>query len=376
VSVSHADDTLALLSDVAADFAVPNAERVRALRDAGGGLDRTMWRRLADNGWLSIVVPEELGGAELGLEAAAIVARRLGYAGFPEPFVAAGVLAPAVLAAGKDPGRQHRIDSVLAGDIVAAVGWQGPQGGFEPAVGGVRATPGDDGTELSGVTRFIGVPDADGFVIAAREPDGIRLDWVVAGADGLTVHVEHTVDGIASPRLELDGVRVPDTDRLLPAPEGGVLLRAAVDLARVAVSAELLGVMDRALELTLDYLRQRKQFGAPIGSFQALQHRAADIWMQRELSAAALDAAIQVHMNRSSSETDRAAAASSVKARTAHAAPLMCTEALQLHGAIGFTDEYELGIYINRALALAPWLGNAAAHRRRYAELVPIGELA
>jgi alkylation response protein AidB-like acyl-CoA dehydrogenase len=132
--------------------------------------------------------------------------------------------------------------------------------------------------------------------------------------------------------------------------------------------------MDRVLEMTLEYLSNRKQFGVPIGSFQALQHRAADIWMQRELVVAALEAAVSVHDDPASDAWDRAAAASSVKARAAQAAPALCNEALQMHGAIGFTDEYDLGLYLNRALALSPWLGGATVHRRRYASLVPISE--
>jgi alkylation response protein AidB-like acyl-CoA dehydrogenase len=132
--------------------------------------------------------------------------------------------------------------------------------------------------------------------------------------------------------------------------------------------------MDRSLELTLDYMRERRQFGKPIGAFQALQFRAADAWMQRELTAAALEAAVAIHDDADSSAEQRAAAASSVKARAAHAGPLVCSEALQLHGAIGFTDEYDLGLYINRALTLAPWLGNASEHQRRYAALVEVEE--
>jgi alkylation response protein AidB-like acyl-CoA dehydrogenase len=128
--------------------------------------------------------------------------------------------------------------------------------------------------------------------------------------------------------------------------------------------------MDRAIELTLDYLRVRKQFGRPIGSFQALQHRATDIWMQRELTTAALEAAISVMEDDQSTPRQRAVAASSVKARAASAAPIVCGEALQMHGAIGFTDEYHLSLLINRSLTLAPWLGGATEHRRRYARLM------
>jgi alkylation response protein AidB-like acyl-CoA dehydrogenase len=147
------------------------------------------------------------------------------------------------------------------------------------------------------------------------------------------------------------------------------LLRDALDLALVASAAELVGLMDHALDTTLDYLRTRQQFGKPIGSFQALQHRAVDIWIQRQLARAAVDAAVAVLDSPAADARARTQAASSAKARAAHAALLLCNQSVQLHGAIGFTDEYELGIYLNRALSLSAWLGNAAEHRRRWGAL-------
>jgi alkylation response protein AidB-like acyl-CoA dehydrogenase len=127
--------------------------------------------------------------------------------------------------------------------------------------------------------------------------------------------------------------------------------------------------MDSALDLTLDYLRTRVQFGKAIGSFQALQHRAVDLYMQKELSRAALAAATATLEDGACTPQRRAAAVSGVKARTSQAALAICNEGLQMHGAIGFTDEYDLGLYLNRALVLSAWLGNASMHRRRFAAL-------
>jgi alkylation response protein AidB-like acyl-CoA dehydrogenase len=123
------------------------------------------------------------------------------------------------------------------------------------------------------------------------------------------------------------------------------------------------------LELTLDYLRTRKQFGRAIGSFQALQHRTVDLWLQVQLARAATVTAVKAYDDPITTPSARSAAASSAKARAAHAALAMGKGAVHLHGAIGFTDEYDLGLYVNRAITIAPWLGNAAAHRRRYARL-------
>jgi alkylation response protein AidB-like acyl-CoA dehydrogenase len=126
------------------------------------------------------------------------------------------------------------------------------------------------------------------------------------------------------------------------------------------------------LELTLEYLRTRVQFGKPIGSFQALQHRAVDLYIQKELTRAALAAAVTTIEDAGCTPQQRGAAASGAKARAAQAALAICKEALQMHGAIGYTDEYDLGLYFNRALVLSAWLGNASAHRARYASLVPL----
>jgi alkylation response protein AidB-like acyl-CoA dehydrogenase len=376
-SMVGTDPTLGLLADVAGEFARPDAERTRLVRDAGGRLDREMWGRLAANGWIGIAVPEELGGAGLGPRADAIVARRLGYAGFPEPFVAAAVLAPALLAAAGDEAGET-LAAAIAGERLAAVAWQGFEGGLDAAAVEVRAADG----ELAGRARFLGTADADTYLVAAREGgatasadplaaagDGaVSIHLVAADAAGLTATAELRADGAAEVRLDLAGVAAAP---LLGPEEGAAALEAAVDSARLVLAAELVGLSERVLELTLDYLRQRKQFGKPIGAQQALQHRAVDLWIQVQLAGAALEAAVDVH-EADPAAGPRAAAASSAKARAAAVARRVCAEALQLHGAIGFTDEYELGIHFNRALALAPWLGTAAEHRRRYAALNPI----
>lgn len=334
-----------------------------------------MWNRLGENGWLSIMVPEELGGAGLGVHAATIVARQLGYAGFPEPFVAAGVLAPLLVSVDEDPDRADRLAAAIEGRLVAAVAWQGPNGGFEPASLGVTVSGRGADAVLHGASRFTQVPDPDGYVVAARSADGVSLYWVPADAPGLSTVDERTADGMISAAPRLERLDSSNATLLLGPPRAEIELLAAVDVARIVASAELVGVVDRMLEMTIEYMKLRKQFGAPIGSFQALQHRAVDIALQRELAIVALEAAVEAFDDPATASRTRAAAASRAKARATHAATVVCREALQLHGAIGFTDEYELGWYLRRSLTLAPWLGGARAHRRRYAELVSIEEI-
>ncbi|MBP6816194.1 MAG: acyl-CoA dehydrogenase family protein [Burkholderiaceae bacterium] len=360
------DDTLTMLADAAAAFAKPDARRVRALRGSADGYDRATWRQMAELGWLSIQVPEAQGGLGLGLAASATLATRIGYAAFPEPFVSGAVMAPACLAGARaDSCGERALASVVAGDCVAALAWQGDAGRLEIDACGVSARAAPAGDILSGSSRFVLPASADAFIVAATGPRGLALYWVPRTTEGLEVRAEPCADGGTSGWLHFTDVALPHDNRL--ADTGAAeLLRHAIDQGTVAVSAELVGLMDRALEMTLDYLRTRKQFGKPIGSFQALQHRAVDIWIQRQLARAVVDASVRTLDSAASTPAARTQAASSAKARASHAALLLCNQAVQLHGAIGFTDEYDLGLYVNRALTLSAWMGNGAEHRRRW----------
>jgi alkylation response protein AidB-like acyl-CoA dehydrogenase len=364
------DEMISMLADAAAAFARPDPRRVRALRGSAEGFDRTVWRQMAELGWLSIGVPEAAGGLGLNLAAATTVATRLGHAGFPEPYVAAAVMAPWCLAQA-DAGScgPAVLAEVLTGECVAAPAWQNDQGSLDPEQTAVVAQQDGDHAVLSGSCRFVLPASADGFLVAARAPAGLALCWVPRDQPGLVIDTEPCADGSSQARLHFSALRLPASHCLAGAPLAGPLLRDMLDRGTVAASAELVGLMDRALEMTLDYLRTRRQFGKPIGSFQALQHRAVDIWIQRQLARAAVDAAVRTLDSPTSTATARQQAASSAKSRASHAALMLCTQAVQLHGAIGFTDEYDLGLYLNRALNLSAWLGNAAEHRRRYGAL-------
>jgi alkylation response protein AidB-like acyl-CoA dehydrogenase len=363
------DSTLELIADVAAEFATLDADRVRALRDAGAGVERGKWSELAELGWIGITVPEAKGGAGLGVDAVAIIARSLGRAASPEPYVAAGVLAPAVLAASDRAAESGLLESVIAGEQVVALAWQGPRGGLGLDAVAVES----DGARLDGDSRFTAVGGVDKYLVAAREGDGTAVYAVPAGTERLEERTEARADGSLSTSLALDSVAVSAEARLLGPNEGEAAVAAALETARVVAAAELVGLGEQMIALTLEFMRDRKQFGRPIGGMQALQHRIVDAWIQSQLSGAALDAALRVHADPDASAVDRAAAASSVQARASAATARIAREALQLHGAIGFTDELDLGLYINRALAVAPWLGTATEHRRRFAELTPIG---
>ena len=362
------DDTLSMLADASSAFAVFDGKRVRALRGSDNGFDRGRWHAIAEQGWLAVLTPESRGGPGLGAAAANVIARRLGYALFPEPFVACGVMASVCIAETESgSANDARLARVLSGQTVAALAWQDDAGGLELAPP-VQASEGPSGTTLNGASRFVPVP-ADAYIVAARSAAGVALYWVDSTAKGIGLEREPRADGGSSIRLRLHDVRVAAGDRIAAPPVGARALQRAIDTAIAATGAELVGLAERMLEMTLEYLRTRQQFGKPIGSFQALQHRAVDLWIQGELAKAAVAAAERVLEDSSAAPVARSLAASSAKARAAEAALTIGKQAIQLHGAIGMTDEYDLALYFNRALTLSAWMGNAAEHRRRYAAL-------
>ena len=185
---------------------------------------------------------------------------------------------------------------------------------------------------------------------------------------GIESSLELCADGTFSAIVRLHDVRIDVANRIAHGAVAHDALARAIDEAVVIAAAELFGVMDRALAITLEYMKTRVQFGKPIGSFQALQHRAVDLHIQKELAVGALDDAVRVLDGGADART-RSLAASRAKSRCADAALLITREAIKLHGAIGFADECDIGLYFQRALVLAAWLGNGAVHRRRYSAL-------
>ena len=365
------DDTLRMLRDSAADFAKLDAVRVRRLRATRPGFERGVWQEMGNMGWLGVLIPETHEGLGLGMAAAAIIAEQLGRALYPEPYCASAVLATLALLNGDNVElKQRYLPQLATGAIAASLAWQDERGGLDAAHCGVHAREHQGKYKLEGKCRFVETPDADAYIVSARSARGLELHWIERGAAGLSCTPEIRADGSASALLSFDNVAASEQSRVASAACAGWAVDLAVDHALVAAGAELLGVMDSALDLTLDYLRTRVQFGKPIGSFQALQHRAVDMYIQKELSRAALLAAIAALDDPRCAPERRAAAASSVKARASQAALAICNEALQMHGAIGYTDEYDLGLYLNRALVLSAWLGNAGTHRRRYSMLL------
>jgi alkylation response protein AidB-like acyl-CoA dehydrogenase len=360
-----------VFADSAADYLGANdqRQRVRQLEDSDGGFDRATWQQIAELGWLSIMVPEDDGGLGLGLEEVAAIAQEAGRHLLPEPLVDAGVHPLALLS--KAPAgelRSELLADLQAGDLVAGIAWQEHAGEMEPSP--ATATTFDSGTQqLTGRKRFVRPgPGADGWLVSASLQGEAIIAWVRADADGVTLVQERGVDGSVTAALSFKA----SPARLLMQGDATIAaLRFANDAARLAQAAELAGIARRALELTREYMTTREQFGKPIGSFQALQHRMVDGLIQVELAEACLREGLAL-AGQATSADSLAAITSRVKARCSYAATEVTRMAIQLHGAIGTTNEYDVGLYFKRAMLLASRWGNAAAHRRRYAKLMAI----
>ena len=337
--------------------------RVRAHRQTTPGFDRAIWREMAEAGWLGVLVPESQGGLGLGHLELCVLAERLGRALTPEPYVSASVLATTVVAMADNALlRDSLLPQVLAGDLIPALAWQ-PDATDDVSLD-------SSNNRLNGRKTLVhAVGGADGFVVSAHTPEGLALYWVPRSAEGLLIETDLLVDGSFAGRLTFAETPAGDSLFKNSGAAGGALDRA-VDRARLAASAELLGVMKQAFDITRGYLVDRVQFGKPIASFQTVQHRLADLFIQHRLACASVLEAIRT-MDSDADDRTAAAAVSAAKARCSDAGLKVTREAIQLHGAIGYTDEYDIGLYLKRALVLSAWLGNAKYHRRRFAQLNP-----
>ncbi|MBK9133323.1 MAG: acyl-CoA dehydrogenase [Betaproteobacteria bacterium] len=370
VSRREDSDSALAFGDSAREFlrARSPLSRLRSLRAGSPRFDRAVWASLTEAGWTSILAPEELGGLGLDLRHACAVAEEVGRHPMPEPVLGAAIQTVSLLAAlPRGEQRDVLLASVMSGELVAGTAWQERAGQLEPEESlATRAVRCDDAYKLEGSKRWV-VPGvgADGWLVSAATGADAAIWWVPASTRGVSASEEDRIDGSTCATLRLEQVELPASLRLATGEDALAALRRANDATRMAQAAELLGIARESFAMTLGYLRTRVQFGKPIGSNQALQHRMVDAYIQIELASACLREAIA---EGEASARRLAAAASRAKARCVQAALMATRLGLQLHGAIGFTDEYDLGLYLKRALQHASWLGSESAMRLRYQE--------
>ncbi len=371
-----------MVRDAASSYCARDADlrRVRALRGMTPNHDPQAWKELARMGWLGARLPENLGGMALTNAQWALLLEQFGRSLAPEPLTATAVLAAGALLGGDNAALKDRwLPRLAAGEGLLALAWQdsaGSQAIQPPGAPITRATARDGGWVLDGGKCVVAAGDsANAFIVSAQGPDGLGLYLVRNDAPGLTVTTRKRVDGGGWSELALQGVAVGVADLVASPAVASSTLERVLDEGRFALSAELLGLMARALELSVDYIQMREQFGKKIGSFQALQHRAVDLFVLVELSRAVLR---QTALRLDEAGIDpaaRALAVSQAKARCSDAALKVAKGCIQLHGGIGYTDECNIGLFLKRAMVLSAWLGDAGAHRRRYGELAgPFGQ--
>ncbi len=365
------NDAIEAFRDSARDYLSRSQtiSRLRALRDSETGFDRAAWQEIANSGWPALLVSEEDGGMGLGLREMAAIAEEIGQHLLPEPYLAVAVQASTALSRSpRGALRSLLLEQLATGELIAGLAWQEQLGQLEPGNIATTATAAGDGWVLNGTKRFV-LPGAgaDGWLVLAKHNAKPLLCWVPAGSEGLSVTSQRCVDGSMVADLALNQVRVPATHVLAEDYSALLAVTDANDVTRVMQAAELLGVMRRALATTIEYLNTRKQFGRAIGSFQALKHRTVDAYVQVELSSACVNEVLGLLEQGGTLST----LASRAKARCTHAALMVTRMAIQFHGAMGYTDECNIGLYFKRAMQLSSWLGNVDAHRARYLKEAP-----
>ena len=367
-----------LLAKTALDFGRAHSpvSRIRALRDAQDsvGFSRDLWQEMAKLGWTGILIPEEYGGASLGLADLAVVLEGLGRTLAPEPFLSTVLLGGQLIAqAGSSEQKQTWLPGIGSGEKILTVSYQEARSRYDLHRVTTQASAEGDDWRLSGEKiQVLDGQNADAFIVSARtaggqsDQDGITLFLITPDTPGLTIRPQTLVDSRAAALVKLDGVKVGAASIVGTPGQGLPTLSHIVDLATVGLCAEMLGGMSQIFDDTLGYLKTREQFGVAIGSFQALKHRAAKVFMEIELCRSSVMAAANAADD---GDADLALLVSLAKARCSDAFTLATNEGVQMHAGIGMTDEHDAGFYLKRARATEMTFGDAAWHRDRWARL-------
>jgi len=361
-------DQQRMLADAARQFAAGccTPARLRACRGRTPDHDSDVWREMAELGWLSVLVPEADGGLGSGLADMGQLVYEWGAAGGPEPLVATGVLALTMLAQGEGATRSALLERTIQGKALPALAWLAHDADCASV---------SSGWQVSGSARFVTPADATDFLLVFPEGSGQPCLHVPASATGIAVQREKRPDGSGSAWLMLDNVRLAKAALLVESASAWRAAERARDHALVMAAVSMSGTMRTVNAMTQEYLRTRVQFGKPIGSFQALQHKAVDMHIAEQLARDVAQSAC-ARVDAGCTDAERACLASRAKARAGESLDRIARNAVQLHGAIGYTDEYDLSLHLNRALTWSAWLGNADEHVRRYARHAPPFEAA
>jgi len=350
---------------------------LRKVRDekTAAGYPRELWQAMVDLGWAGMAVPENYGGFDFGYSGLGLVLEELGRTLAPSPIVSTVLLgATLVNLAGSEAQKSEWLPAIVAGEAQVALALE-ETALHNPSHVALRAERSEHGYRLNGEKRFVlDAKTADRLIVVARsngqpnDEEGISLLLVEAAAPGIEIQSLSVVDSRSVANIRFTDVMVPEA-ALLGAEGGGrAALERTLDIGRIGLAAEMLGGIQEVFERIVDYLKQRTQFGVPIGAFQALQHRAALMYSEIELCKSLVRQALH-ELDQGPDGKDIPALASMCKAKLSEVYMLVSNEGVQMHGGIGMTDEFDIGFFLKRARVAQQLLGDAAWHRDRYATL-------
>ena len=363
------DSARGLISDKAP---VAHLRKLRDEKDATG-FSRDLWKTFADMGFAGLLVPEEFGGSGLGAVEAGVVMEEIGRTLMPSPFLSTAVVAATALTRGGSAAQKSEYLTKLAtGDLIASLAVdEGAK--HRPLKTAMQAVRSGNGFKLKGAKAFV----VDGHVsdiliVAARssgkpgERDGLTLFVVDPKVKGIEIERTAMVDAHNAARIVFSDVEVTADSVLGEVDRGGALLEGILNVGRAAVASEMVGLSEEAFTRTVTYIKERKQFGKLISEFQALQHRAAHLYTEIEITKAAAMKALQTL----DADFDNAGAAVAVaKAKAGSTATLAVQEAVQMHGGVGMTDAFDIGFFMKRARACQELFGDTAFHAEQLARL-------
>ena len=365
------------LKDIASEFLQSNAPvtHFREIRDTQNelGYDESLWMEMVNLGWSGILIPEEYGGFDFGMVGMGSILEDIGKTLTPSPLFSTGVLGASLLTlGGNDSQKQTYLPQIVDGTLTTALALE-ESNRHSPYSIDTQAKKNGDQFIISGCKNFV----IDGhssnlLIVAARtegsvnDESGITLFLVNSDSQGVEITKTSMVDSRNAANIKFSDVTVSSDNILGEENNGASLLEVVLDRAQIAISAEMLGNASQAFNLTLEYLKERKQFGAVIGTFQALQHRAAEMYSELELTKSSVIAACNA-VDENSNDLRRMASLAKFKSgETNH---LITNEAVQMHGGVGVTDEYDVGLFMKRARVTEQIFGNSEYHIDRYATL-------
>ena len=372
----YLDEDQAALQDSVRPFMAEQAPvaHLREFRDMDckDGFSHDLWKRFGEMGFTGILVREEDGGLGMGHVEAGVVLEEIGRNLTPSPFLATAVAGVTALNEAGANLREKYLPGIVVGETVLGIAIdEGAK--HRPERIAMKAERSGNGFMLSGKKQFVlQGGSADALIVAARtggsagETDGLTLFAVDKEASGLSLENARLVDSAMAAHVDFDGVEVTADAVVGEVDQGWAVLRKVLAATRVGSASEMIGVGSGAMGMTVDYLKQRKQFGRLIGEFQALQHRAAHLYGELEIARAAVLKAQQL-LDADSEEAELWV--SIAKAKAGAASDLAVREGVQMHGGMGMTDEYDIGLYMKRDRALAEFMGDSNYHANRVAEL-------